>query len=363
MTNIFITGATGLLGWDIVKNLLKSGDSKLYLLVRRNSHQTAAERISKLISENYSANEIEDISSRIETINGDITKKDLGINKFQLEELYGHINIIYHCAALCEFGQPLGRIRKINVFGAKNVLDFALECRKKSQFKSFHHISTLAVMGNFGGVFYEDSLDVTQEFNNTYEQSKFEGEKLIGEYRGKGLPVSIYRSNIIVGDSVTGKVTNFQMFYHPLHIFSLEIFEEIPANKALRYNLVPVDCAAKAICLISSNQDNNNKNYHLTNPNGITLDFLLDIASSYFGFQKPKIVSEKEFDFRALKGFKKKLIAPYLPYFNHKKVTFDTANFNKAIDGKGFSWPVIDRNLLLRLFKYCEDVNYITRTV
>ncbi len=361
MKNIFITGATGFLGWDIVKNLLEKQDSMLYLLVRGKSDIGAKERITKLINKSYDKAKREGISERIKVVHGDTTKKDMGIKKSILDNLRKEIEAIYHCAALCEFGMPLEPIRKINVLGTRNVLDFALQCNEGNQFDCFHHISTVAVVGKFGGIFYEDSLDVGQGFNNTYEETKFEAEKLIGEYRHKGLSISIYRPSIITGDSKTGEVSNFQMFYQPLHIFSLGIFDEIPADRTLGYNLVPVDYVAQAIYLISSEKENNNRNYHLTNPNTIALDFLLEMASSYFGFQKPKLTLQQKFHFEDLKGFRRKVIDPYLPYFNHRTVVFDAENFDAAINGKDFRWPVIDKDLLLRLFKYCADAKYIRR--
>lgn len=360
MRHIFVTGATGFLGWDLVKNLLQHEKVMLYLLVRGDSSRSASERIDKLIRQSYKNYKLKEVREKIKVVRGDITEKNLGINESVLKDLYKKINAVYHCAALCEFEIPLQRIRKINVHGTKNMLDFAMRCSENGQFKSFHHVSTVAIMGKSGGVFYENELDKGQEFNNTYEQTKFEAEKLVDRYRRKGLSISVYRPSIITGDSRTGEVSNFQMLYQPLHIFSLGIFDRVPANNDMSYNLVPVDYVARAISLISSASDNN-KNYHLTNPHTITLDFLLDAASSYFGFKKPKIIASKEFNFKALKGFRKKVLNPYLPYLNHEKVVFDRRNFDKEISGKGFSWPVVDKDLLLRLFGYCADVNYITR--
>jgi len=363
MANIFITGGAGFLGWRLVKNLLDETDSKLYLLVRQNSRKTVKERINELINKSYNGKKIKKIHSRLEVVKGDIIEKNLGMKKSQIRELFGKINLIYHSAALCDFNVPMPVIRKINVTGTKNVLDFAMRCKKKGQFISFHYISTVAIMGNKGGALYENSLDMRQMFNNTYEETKFEAEKLINKYRKKGLLASIYRPSVIVGDSVTGEASDFQIFYRPLHIFSMDIFEEIPANPYLEYNLVPVDYVAKAIYLISSDRKNDNKNYHLTNPNSIAINFLLNMASSYFGFKKPKITPKDKFNFRKLRGFKRKVIEPYLPYLNHKEVMFDATNFKQAVNRANFAWPVINRKLLRRLFKYCADVKYINREI
>ncbi|MCX5687454.1 MAG: SDR family oxidoreductase [Candidatus Omnitrophica bacterium] len=363
MANIFITGGAGFLGWKLVKNLLNETDSKLYLLVRQNSRKNVRERIEELINKSYSRKKIKKIRSRIEVVKGDITEKNFGMKKTQIGNLSKKIGIIYHCAALCQFNVPMSIIRKINVGGTRNVLDFALKCKANGKFKSFHHISTVAIMGDAGGVLCENSLDIGQRFNNTYERTKFEAEKLINKYRKKGLKVSIYRPSVIVGDSITGEASDFQLFYRPLHIFSMEILEEIPASKNLKYNLVPVNYVARVIYLISSNEKNDNGNYHLTNPHNITLNAFLNIASSYFGFKKPNITLGNKFNFKKLKGFRRKVIEPYLPYFNHKKIAFGMANFNRAIKSTGFVWPAIDRKLLFRLFKYCVDVKYINKKI
>ncbi len=363
MENIFITGGAGFLGWRLTRILLDKTDSKLFLLVRQISRKSVRERIDGLINKSYSRKKRRKMRNRIEVIKGDITEKNLGMKRAHIEELSKEINTIYHSAALCQFNVAMPIIRKINLGGTKNVLDFALKCKVNGRFESFHHISTVAIVGDAGGVLYENSLDMGQKFNNTYERTKFEAEKLINKYRKKGLKVSIYRPSVIVGDSITGEVSDFQMFYHPLHIFSIEIFEEIPADRVLKYNLVPVDYVARAIYLISSYKKNDNKNYHLTNSHSITFNSLLDTARAYFGFKKPKITPENRFNFKKLKGFRKKVIEPYLPYFNHKEIIFDMSNFKKAINGTHFTWPVIDKKLLRRLFKYCKDVKYINRKI
>jgi len=360
MKNIFITGATGFLGWNLAKELLKDRDSRLYLLVRRKGSQSATERVRALVKKSYRAKAGKRVFDRIEVIDGDITVKHLGIKKSKLGKFHSQIDTIYHSAALCEFGVPLKRIRKINVSGTRNVLDFALRCKKKGRFNFFYHVSTVGVAGKTGGVFHEDSLDVSQRFYNTYEQTKFEAEKLIDVYKGKGLSIAVFRPGIITGNSITNEVNAYQMVYQILHILSQELFDELPVNRGLRSGFVPVDYVAKAISLVSSN-GSSAKTYHLVNPNVISFEFFLDIASGYFGFRKPLLVSEKQYDYDRLLWFQKRLIDPCLPYLVHKNIVFDSRNFESAVRREGFNWPDIDRGFLIKLFKFCNKTGYIKR--
>jgi len=360
MANIFMTGGTGFLGWDIVKELLKEKNSKLYLLARGKKKESAQDRINGLIKKSYHGIERKVVSRRIEIIEGDIAEKGLGIVKSRMDKLRSEIDTIYHSAALCQFNVPMPIIRKINVSGTKNVLDFALQCKRNGQFQSFNHISTIGVAGKFSGRFYEDDLDVGQEFDNTYEQSKFEAEKLVEEYRKKGLAIPVFRPGIIVGGSVTNEVSEFQILYQILHLLSLEIFDEIPLNRNLRYGFVPVDCVARAIHLIASDKDNA-KAYHLVNLDTVSAGVCLDIAAGYFGFKKPNVVSKEDFNYKGLTGVKKIIIDFYMSYIVHKNIGFDTENFDSVMKQKSFAWPKIDKRYMVTIFNYLDRIGYIKR--
>ncbi len=362
LKKIFFTGSTGFLGWHLVKRLLREPDNNLVLLVREEENLSAEERVDTLFKKDYKGEEYDRVKGQIEVVKGDITEDILGLDEKDYHRLSREIDIIFHCAALCDFDIPWNRICKINVEGTMNLLDFALLCNKANKkFEGLHHISTVGVAGKKSGVFYENDLDIGQEFNNTYEKSKFDAEKLMSSYQHKGLEITVYRPSAIVGDSVTGEANNFQVIYQPLHTLSQEIYEEIPAKADVKFNLVPVDCVVETIYLISSNKKKNtNKTYHIVNTNEITLEFFIETASKYFGFKKPQLIPIEEFNMENLQGFRRKLLDPYLPYFNRSELKYDATNLNKSLNGSSFAWPIIDEKLLFRLFKFCKEVGYIS---
>src|SRR5207247_6389267 len=93
---------------------------------------------------------------------------------------------------------------RVNVDGTRHVLDFAERC---PSLQRFHYVSTCYVSGRHHGVFGEDDLDVGQRFNNFYEETKFLAE--VEVRRRSGLPVTIYRPSVVVGDSRTGETQKF----------------------------------------------------------------------------------------------------------------------------------------------------------
>ncbi|MEW6086873.1 MAG: SDR family oxidoreductase [bacterium] len=356
---VLLTGSTGLLGSYILKELIKHNVGNIIVLSRGETQEEADRRVYQELGKHLSSKERQRFSKLVEIIRGDITQENLGLSKKMFNNLTKKITLIYHSAALCKFNIPLKIIRKVNVKGTDNILKFALVC-KKYNLKEVHYISTIAVAGDSKGVFYEDNLDLGQKFNNTYEQSKFEAEKLVVKYKKKGLPITIYRPGILVGDSVTGYTNNFQMFYQALQIFFSELFNEIPADKNSIYYLVPVDYVAKAIMRISLNKnDNNNKlTYHIINSDTLVLNKFLDISSKYFKFKKPLIISKINFCFEKLSPFQMRIIWPYIPYLNYG-LHFDSKNTKTILGKTDFKWPKINDVFLRRLFKFCVQCEFI----
>ena len=357
---IFITGSTGLLGSYLLSKLSYGNpyeNTEVVALTRGRTQKDAERRLLETlrkIPHSKSARR-----SSLTVVRGDIAKRRLGLSKKAYDDLSRRVSSIYHSAALAEFSIPLPIIRRINVGGTRNILEFALLCQKNGDFKGVHYISTVAVAGSKNSTFYENQLDLGQKFNNTYEKTKFEAEKLVTRYRNKGLPIAVYRPSIIVGDSKTGYTNNLKMFYQPLHLFSLGLFKEIPADKKTVYSFVPADYTADAIVRIASASDiAKNSTYHIANPNMVRLDYVVDTASKYFGFQKPRFIRDRESCVKKFSELQRSLLDPFIPYFYYKK-RFDTTNSESILKRSGFKWPNVNKLFLNRLYKFCIKCGFI----
>lgn len=210
---IFLTGATGLVGGDVMRRLLEAGDREVVALVRRPvpwSHP------------------------KLRLVFGDLTSGDP-------IAIPGDVETIIHCAASVGFDLPLEEQRAINVEGTRTVLRAA---RQLPRLERFVHVSTAYVAGDHRGTFGAYDLDLGQGFRNTYEQSKFEAERLV---RSTALPWQIVRPSIIVGDQTTGWTTSFNVVYGPLRAYSRGLMTVAPGNPAAPVDLVPVDVVTRGI--------------------------------------------------------------------------------------------------------------------
>ena len=361
MRNILMTGGSGFLGSELMAQILSSSDDIVYALVRGKSVADAQKRLEAVLNALVDNRQYSKMASRIRVVVGDVTRKGLGMDERALNRVTELVDVIYHSAAVTELNLPLTAARKANVDGTKNVLDMALRCKKNGKLKKVNHISTAYIVGSKVCVFRENDFDIGQKFNNTYEQSKFEAENIVRQYREKGLDIDIFRPSIILGRYADGKTANFKMFYQPLHFFSLDLFNRIPASNDSSANLINVDIAAKVIHLISGTSKENNMTYHVVSPRAPTLDYVLTTASDYFGFKKPELVPPDKINIKEeYSPVRRHMIEPYLPYFNYA-ATFALDNVSKADNIKGFTFPEFDESNLIRLYEYCAKSGFIKR--
>ena len=154
-----VTGGTGFIGKRLVDRLLALPDTTaVHVLVRRES----LGRFERLALS---------WDDRVKPLVGDLTAPDLGLSDTVLDLQVDHL---VHCAAVYDIAAAEDRQRAANVDGTRAVI--ALARRLDA---TLHHVSSIAVAGNYRGVFTEDDFDVAQERPTPYHQTKFEAEMLV----------------------------------------------------------------------------------------------------------------------------------------------------------------------------------------
>ena len=216
---VFVTGATGLVGTEVVAQLLSTTNSKIYVLVRAASEEEAEGRLRALWWDD--ATLVNAIGKRVHAITGDITKP--------LEIQHMDITHVIHCAAETGVQKSRRELRNINIDGTRHVVRMA---ELLPQLQCFIHVSTAYVAGTQSGIIFEEAPLSTQ-FYSQYEQSKAEAEKIVRE---STLPYIICRPGMIVGNTKTGRTRNFNTVYYVLKLILLGKLRVLPLSSKQTVN-------------------------------------------------------------------------------------------------------------------------------
>lgn len=269
MATIFFTGFPGFLGSELLPRVLarRPSDAALCLVQPRFAAQARA-RAAALEAAQPS------LRGRIRLVEGDLTRADLGLADpaaaaAEVAEIF-HLAAVYDLMVRRELGMA------VNVEGTRQVLGFARRC---GRLERLHYVSTCYVSGRHDGVFLEADLEKGQAFNNFYEETKYLAEVEVRAAMAAGLPATVYRPAITVGDSRTGATQKYDGPYFIMQwLLRQAPLAVMPVVGDLRcqVNVVPSDYVVGAIDALSALPASRGKTYQLADPRPLEVRQLLE---------------------------------------------------------------------------------------
>lgn len=344
---LFITGATGFLGGQVLARYLEKTERPVYALVRARSQADADQRLRATMAATYGAEDA--YEGRVTAVNGDLCRPELGVESQRLDEIAEQVSDVVHAAASVSFAMPLDEARDINVTGTRHALELAERCEGRGGLNRFAYVSTTYVAGDYDGRFGEDDLDVGQTFRNSYEQSKYEAEAEVRSWAG-GLPVRILRPGIVVGECQSGWTTSFNVLYYPIKLFAKGVNPPIvPARGDTPIDAVPIDYVADAIFALAGRPGPSGETVHLVaGPDASTIGHLLGTSARYFGRRPPLLIplwlymhTLRHVLERVYRGPRRRQLgrgAEFLPYFSMRQ-TFGDERARRALENEGLRAP------------------------
>ncbi len=318
MRTTFLTGFPGFLGSELVERLIErhSDEHKIVCLIQPKFRQQAEERVARIASVHPEA------GGQIALVAGDITQPGLGLGE-QFEPLQQEITEIYHLAAVYDLGVKRDLAMLVNLQGTRQILDFARRCPQLSR---LHYVSTCYVSGRYEGEFTESDLSVSQTFNNYYEETKYLAEVEVQRERDVGLPVTIYRPSIVIGDSRSGATQKYDGLYYLIRwLLAQPRIAWVPAvGNVDRYtmNNVPSDFVIDALDFLSASEASLGQVYHLSDPAEPTLRHIVNVLAEatdrrVFVVRLPKGVTKQALRLPPMLPRQPKIEPETLEYFAH----------------------------------------------
>ncbi len=265
MNSYFLTGATGTVGSAIVPLLLEIPDTEVWVLIRAASAAAMTERLESLFRF-WGIQADTAKRGRLHGLLGDTGKPRFGLEPPAFENLIQHCTHILHCAGTVRMNLSIEEARRASVGSASEILDMARRIAQAGRLAKVDIVSTVGVAGKYRGTFREEWLNAFPEFHNTYEHAKAEAEALIRTaLETDRLPITVHRPSMVIGDSASGRVIHFQIFYFLCEFLSgRKTLGLYPDFADVRLDVVPSDLVAKAIVLSSRDPATIGRIFHLS---------------------------------------------------------------------------------------------------
>lgn len=353
---LFFTGATGYVGGTLLRLLSRAVPRQFVLLTRQPAKLAEFSQDPDFL-----------------VLRGDITLPYFGLSDRTYAEFAEQVTEIIHCAADTRFSNSLQGARTVNTQGTQRVLDFASRCR---QLKKFAYISTLYVVGRSSGCFSESRVRHRNGFCNAYQQSKYEAEELVWQAMGQ-IPAAIFRLSSLLGDSLTGRVQQFNHVHRLIRLVPQNVLPVAPGLPHAPIDLIASDWAIPALAFLFESAFTPGHFYQLCAglENSLSVREVIDLIHSVYeshpngkkwlAIRVPNLVSlscyEEFLETERQKGDRLfnelvKVLGYFLPHLAIFQA-FENRNTMQALLPSALEFPSI-HTCLERVVEFCLDTNW-----
>ena len=394
MIQIAITGATGLLGSNILFEFLKifnfqKKPFKIYILGRSSKNFSLESRIKKeLISSGldyifgkkcYKDNVIQQLLDNIVFLHLEMNDNELGLISEDFKKITSTtLDAFIHCAGSTGFAndqETFIEVNKTNVDGIKHLLSLI----KKMQVKKFIYISSAYSSGRMSGVVQPDIQYQEPFFPNHYQKSKYDAEFIVRSFvKSNNMQFLIFRPSTIGGRLIEepyGAVNKYDVFLGfakaIMKIKSMlkgswkKIYEDsysIPFRMHIHpesgLNIVPVDFCAKMIVFATLNISKS-QSYNLANHNFILHEKYITSIFDWIKVNGVELVDHKPNNLTEIETiYYNKIGILFDQYITQPPLFFDLQTMHELERDSGVSCPAVDTNSFNIFMEYAVKNNF-----
>ena len=344
---VLVTGATGLIGGEIVRALLMSEPERVWLLVRRRPGESPDERLrarlgTALIDEELS-------SGRLQILEGDLRNRGLSLDRKARMRMSSDVDIVIHAAGETSFMRD-DRCKEANVDGLRNLL------------RCFQNVSRLPLVTYVGtaanaGIMENRVLHETEGccpeaiHHNRYTQSKAWGETLL---RSSKFPSLVVRPSIVISRGIPDRRLARQVLWF---IPVVNEFDAVPVRTDARVDIVPIGFVVAAI-LGLLRRYRRHAAYHISAgcEASVKTTEINELITGHYQRPRPiQLIDPQKWSRSLYRRYVRSreqrrmfaLLRYYLPFLN-MNVVYDNSRLRNELDGELESIP--------RFQEYCGEM-------
>lgn len=248
-----VTGSTGVVGSAFVERVLRETQASVQLVIRTKKDVPPSQRLDELMRF-WALGPLEaDARKRVSVLPGDTEAPRLGLSADDWARASRSVTHIVHAAAIVKMTLPIEAARRAAVSSVENIIELATEAMGHG-LQKIELVSTVGVNGRRHEPLPEDWLETQRTFHNTYEEAKADAERISHAAVQRGLPITVIRPSMVVGDTLSGKAIAPQIFSYLCEFLTgVKVQGLFPPLSRARLDVVPVDWVSKLL-LHSSQQ-------------------------------------------------------------------------------------------------------------
>lgn len=367
---IILTGATGVLGshimYDILENFITHNiEGKLFLITRNKGKISAKERISELLSSNYTPKFLLDkgikkLHQYLEIIDTDLAT----IQDNFSEQIKGAYFI--HSAGYVNLSTDEDQKEKI--FNENAAITKAIFTTFSPFIKKFIYISTAFSSGARKGLIDNDfhNLNFELEHRNAYENAKFHSEEFVIQNCTRlNLPYQILRPSVIGGKMLGTEnryfIPKYMVFYLMAKFFHFTAQRKndqenvrFAISEESGLNIIPVDYVAKVIVATFKREDI--KQLNIVHNESFNLIKGLQLIMKEVGYSNFSVIQNTlDFDYKnTIEKLYYESIGKHLkPYLTSDANEYDTTLLNSILE-----IPKLDAESFTHMIRYARLHNF-----
>jgi nucleoside-diphosphate-sugar epimerase len=179
----------------------------------------------------------------VTSVRGDLSHAGLGLDDAAYRDLVARTTTVVHAAAITDFGVGEPGTSALNVDGTRRVLDLAAEAGARVLYVSTAFVTRAELTSEARGACTWEAKASPEP----YLSSKRRAEALVA---GSGLPTTIARPSVVIGDSATGAIARSQGLHAVVRALLRNQVPILPVQPDARVDVVPVDVAARALAAL-----------------------------------------------------------------------------------------------------------------
>ena len=285
---VFLTGATGLVGGEVLVNLSKRTEiKKIYCLIRAVSFQNAQARLSTIFNLHHD----EFDQQKVIPVLGDLFDEELTA-KLICDSQLAQVTTIIHSAANTSFAKVKDDlVEKANIGGLTKILLWA---KRLPNLDTFMYVGTATICGRdvkHRLVTEDETPNLNANHLVKYTYTKMQGELLLKQHLPED-KILVVRPSIIMGDSRRVEPRS------PVILWALATMNKlrlVPAEQYASLDMVPVDFVANVMTQLLFVKRNYNV-YHISAGNDACTSArqLAQVFDDYFDDLPPHLFVGKE---------------------------------------------------------------------